>query len=145
MAYTKITDGNHVYYVREDADLTRIQRAKSRVYDLLEQPNLEEKVEVVFKRYGIPSAIGIGLLNIATTASAAGTDTIGEKLKPLLQILQDLALPLGIIVASWGLIEIIIGNFPQGKEKIKYAVVGFVGMFIIPEIFYTIRDVFGVK
>ena len=145
MAFTKITDGDRVYWVREDADLTRIQRIKARAYDLLEQPKLDEKVDVVFKRYGIPSAVGLGLLNIANTAAAAGTDTIGEKLKPLLQILQDLALPLGIIVASWGLIEIILGNFPQGREKVKYAVVGFIGMFIIPEIFYTIRDVFGVK
>lgn len=145
MAFIKITDGDRVYWVREDADLTRIQRIKARAYDLLEQPKLDEKVDVVFKRYGIPSAVGIGLLNIANTAAAAGTDTIGEKLKPLLQILQDLALPLGIIVASWGLIEIILGNFPQGREKVKYAVVGFIGMFIIPEIFYTIRDVFGVK
>lgn len=144
MAFMKITEGNRVYWVREDADMTRIQRIKSRAYDLLEQPHLDEKVDGIFKRYGVPTALSLGILNVANTAFAS-TDTIGEKLKPLLQILQDLALPLGIIVASWGLIEIILGNFPQGREKIKYAVVGFVGMFIIPEIFYTIRDVFGVK
>ena len=93
MTYMKITDGNHVYLVRENTDLTRIQRIKSRAYDLLEQPKLDEKVDGLFKRYGIPSAVGLGLLNIANTAAAAGTDTIGERLKPLLQILQDLAPP----------------------------------------------------
>ena len=144
MTYIKITDGNHVYLVREDADLTRIERIKSRVYDLMEQPKLDEKVNNVFKMYGIPTALSLGILNVANTAFAS-TDVIGDKLTPLLKILQDLALPLGIIVASWGLLEVILGNFPQGREKIKYSVVGFVGMFLIPEVFYTIRDVFGIK
>ena len=144
MTYTKISDGNRVYLVREDADLTRIQRIKARAYDLLEQPKLDEKVTEVFKWYAVPGAVSLGILNVASTAFA-NTDSIATRLEPLIRIIQDLALPIGIIVSSWGLIEIIIGNFPQGREKVKYAVVGFIGMFIIPEIFYTIRDVFGVK
>lgn len=127
------------YNVNSTQELRNI---KAKIFGLLESPDLDKKVNRVFKRYVIPNATAIGIINMAQTAYA-GTDSIGDKLMPLLRMLQDLALPLGIIVASWGLIEIILGNFPQGKEKIKYAIIGFVGMFVIPEVFYTIRDVFS--
>ena len=140
MTYIKV--GDCVYIIDNNADLTRLERIKTSIFELLESPDLDRKVNRLFKRYAVPSAATFGMLNMAITTYAS-TDTIGDKLLPLMRMLQDLALPLGIIVASWGLIEIILGNFAQGKEKIKYSVVGFVGMFVIPEVFYTIRDVFA--
>ena len=73
---------------------------------------------------------------------AAGTSGLGDRLLPLLNMVQDLSLPVGIVVASWGLIDIIVGN-PQGKDKIKNAIIGYVGMFLIPEVFYGIHAAFS--
>ena len=142
MNLTQIKDGNDVYLVDEGENLTRYQRMKSHFYETIDSPDFTDKLNDGFKRYAVPGAVAVGMLNV-TTPTFAATSDITEKLTPLMGMLQDLALPLGIIVASWGLIEIILGNFPQGKEKIKYSVVGFVGIFAIPEVFYTIRDIFA--
>lgn len=109
-------------------------------------PNeLDVKVDNIFRKYIIPTSTGIGLFLIGDTVFAEdGTkmDGLADKLMPLIKMIQDLALPIGIGVATWGLIEVIIGNFGSGKNKIKYAIIGFAGMFVIPEIFYAIRSAF---
>lgn len=119
-----------------------IEELKMKLDDIINGSDFENQVTNFFKRFAVPASFGLGTLSTATHAFAAGTETIGEKLKPLIQIVQDLALPVGIVVASWGLLEVIMGNFPSGKEKIKYAIIGFVGMFIIPEVFYAISSAF---
>lgn len=138
--------GNKIILINEKEFLNSVEHVKSDVIDVLESSNLDEKLNDFIKKWGIPSSIVTSIMNVATNVHAnevtTNTDKIGDKLQPLIDILQDLALPIGIIVSLWGLIEIIIGNLPSGKEKIKYAIIGFLGFFIIPEIFYTIREVF---
>lgn len=102
---------------------------------------LTEKIDKFMKKYAVPISTFIGFLNMAKPV-LAGTSKIAERLLPLISMVQDLALPIGIVVASWGLIEVIIGQ-PSGKEKIKYAIIGYVGMFLIPELFYAVRDAFA--
>lgn len=104
-----------------------------------EQEVILKKVQDVGRKFTVGS-VAYGLLTAANTVLAATGDP-ASRIQPLIHLLQDLALPVGIIVATWGLIEIIIGN-PSGKQKIKYSVFGYAGIFLIPEIFYAIRDAF---
>lgn len=144
MVHIEITKDGRVVYIKENPNYSRLDQMKEDLLNIVEQPDFDKKISKFFKKYAIPTAVGAGIMNIATKVNAMGdTDVLADKMLPIIKIVQDLSLPIGIIVASWGLIEVIIGNFPAGKEKIKYAVIGFIGMFIIPEVFYTIREVFG--
>lgn len=110
----------------------------------IEPREIDLKVDRLFKNQVMPFAVGTGVLSMSGkvfAATATGVN-IADRIMPLINMIQDLALPVGIGVATWGLIEIIVGNFSSGKGKIKYAVVGFAGMFIIPEVFYAIRGAF---
>lgn len=106
---------------------------------------VEDKVGKVFK-FTVPATVAASTLKATalkamaatTVATATGVD-IMSKLMPLVYILQDIALPVGICVASWGLIEIIIGN-PGGRQKVKYSVIGYAALFLIPFVFMVIRD-----
>ena len=57
-------------------------------------------------------------------------------------MVQDLALPVGIIVSIWGMVEMIIGS-PGWKQKLKFAVIGYISMFIIPTFFVAIHNAFS--
>ena len=63
------------------------------------------------------------------------------KLWPLVDKLQEFGLIAGIGMSLWGLCIIILGD-PSGKSKIWQAVVGFVGLFILPEVFFAIYQAF---
>lgn len=113
-------------------------------FEYVEANKLDDKVEKIFKNRVIPASIGVGMMSMGNVVFAddGKIGGLADRLMPLINMIQDLALPIGIGVATWGLIEIIIGNFGSGKSKIKYAVIGFAGMFIIPEVFYAIRSAF---
>jgi putative heme degradation protein len=74
---------------------------------------------------------------------AAPTGTFMTRLAPLLHMFQEIALPVGIIVSTWGLVEIIMGNVDVGKTKLKWSIVCYIGIFLIPELFYAIHDAFS--
>lgn len=74
--------------------------------------------------------------------ATAKTSALWVKFQPLIHMVQDFALPVGVIVATWGLIEIIMGNRPSGKEKLKYSIIGYIGIFVIPMVFEAIRAAF---
>lgn len=144
MGFISYEVDNKIVWINEKSFMKSVEHVKSDVIDALESENVDEKINKFIKKWGIPSAVATSIMNVANNVHAKmeNTDKIGDKLQPLIDILQDLALPIGIIVSLWGLIEIIVGNLPSGKEKIKYAIIGFLGFFIIPEVFYTIREVF---
>ena len=118
------------------------------------------RIREAAKRHILPLTTGINLLATAPISAVAGQysvpvatqiTTAGIKpiigiapaLQPVISMLQELALPVGIGMAIWGLIEIIIGN-PGGKDKIKYAMLGYIGVFIIPFFFYQIKGALSV-
>lgn len=112
-----------------------------------EEETFRMKVRTKMKEL-FPKAVSVsallGVLNMAGQALAAsGAVSLADRMLPLIHMVQDLALPAAIVVSSWGLIEVIIGNIESGKEKLKYSVIGFIGMFLVPEIFYAIRDAFS--
>lgn len=137
----------------------------SEIAELFKSPKkVERQIDAFFKKIGIPVAAGIGILTAAghafkahatsafsvqaaTAVATAGKTAVhmglGERLMPLIHMVQELALPIGIVVASWGMIEMIMGNIDAGKHKLKWAIIGFCGMFLIPEIFFAIRDAFS--
>lgn len=116
------------------------------IYNPLEITEMENKVKEHVQKFGkimVPAAAFIGALNITTQAFAATPETsLVEALNPLIQMVQDLAFPVGIVVASWGLIEVMVGQ-PNGKQKIKLSLIGYIGMYLIPTLFRAIRDGFG--
>jgi hypothetical protein len=102
--------------------------------------NARQKMKELFPKAVTASAF-LGALNMAGQALAS-TGGFADRLLPLIHMVQDLALPAAIVVSSWGLIEVIIGNIASGKEKLKYSIIGFLGMFLIPEVFYAIKEAF---
>lgn len=119
---------------------------KGQTYDV------SRKAERFAKKAGeilIPFGTAIGILNTAIRAfaetavpAAAGATSIGAKLMPLVYMVQDFAFPVGIGVATWGLVEVIIGNVGSGKQKIKYSIIGYVGIFVLPFVFESIKAAF---
>ena len=118
------------------------------------------RIREAAKRHILPLTTGINLLatapisavtgqySVAATTQAvpvAATTYMGiaPALQPVISMLQELALPVGIGMAIWGLIEIIIGN-PGGKDKLKYAMLGYIGVFVIPYFFYQIKGALSV-
>lgn len=107
---------------------------------------MSRRINHVFKSYVMPAATFCSIMTATIHPVFAATSTgagIASSLMPLINMIRDLALPVGIAVSSWGLIEIMIGNVPSGKQKLKFSIIGFIGMYIIPTIFYAIRDGFG--
>jgi len=101
------------------------------------------RIREAAKKHLIPLTTGINLLATAPISAVTGQYSVATALQPVISMLQELALPVGIGMAIWGLIEIIIGN-PGGKDKIKYAMLGYIGVFIIPFFFYQIKGALSV-
>ena len=66
---------------------------------------------------------------------------VATQLMPLALKLQEFALPAAICVSLWGLVMYIFGD-PGGKEKIRQALIGFIGVFVLPMLFFTIWQAF---
>jgi len=54
-------------------------------------------------------------------------------------LFQNFAYYVGLGYAIWGTIEYAMDN-PAGSTKSKKAIIGFIGVYIIPVIFKAIRD-----
>ena len=120
------------------------------------RPALKKNLVPVFSGLNLaavyPVSAAANTYNVTTAQAAAGgqiwaapvaaSPSLGLALAPIIQMLQELALPVGIGMAIWGLIETMIGN-PGGREKIKWALISYVGVFIIPFFFYQIKAAFG--
>ena len=116
------------------------------------------RIREAAKKHIIPLTTGINLLAMAPINALAGQYSVpvatvatsvptGQSWaiatwSPFLRMMQELALPVGIGMAIWGLIELILGN-PGGKDKIKSALLGYIGVFIIPFFFYQIKAAFS--
>lgn len=113
-----------------------------------------KKIEKLFKNYLLPSSIVLSVMNLTKPVFAAiasaptvatspvGTSNLIISLWPIITMVQDLALPVGIIVSIWGMVEMIIGS-PGWKQKLKFAVIGYISMFIIPTFFVAIHNAFS--
>lgn len=146
MTVTTVKFGNETWYYENGVNITeRVHQAKQEIIEIIDSPGFAKKVDKFFKRVAIPTSIPISLLTIPSKTMAAGFDSskINQQMQPIVELVQSLALPIGVLVSSWGLLEIIMGNFGSGKDKIKYAIIGFVGMFVVPNVFYTIQAAFN--
>lgn len=96
------------------------------------------------KRILLPVTAGLSLLSRPSSVWAAAEPARGvaDNLMPIIHMLQDFAFPVGLGIGIWGLIEYIMDN-PAGKEKVKKAIIGYIGIFVLPSIFNAIRDAFG--
>ena len=133
-----------------------VQEAPMKV-EMISKEDVVQKV-VNFGKVALPLSFGAGVVNSLSSAKAAAiafsskstllavagtTVTVGtglaDKLQPLIHLVQDLALPVGICTAIWGIIEWMLGN-PAGTRKVKSSIIGFVAIFVIPYVFYAVRD-----
>jgi len=73
--------------------------------------------------------------------TAAAVPGLTGKLWPLIDRLQEFGLAAAIAVSLWGLCRVIMGD-PGGKQVIWQALIGFVGLFIIPEVFISVWGAF---
>ena len=76
---------------------------------------------------------------VGLMAAAPIEDPLIRRMWPLIERMQDFGLIVGICFGLWGLYMVIIGN-PEGKNKIIQALLGFVGLYVIPEAFLAIRE-----
>jgi len=79
-----------------------------------------------------------GMLMAGAVIPASGLE---GRLWPLISRMQDFGLFIGIGFGLWGVYMIMVGN-PEGKNKLIQALVGFIGLYIVPEAFMSIRDAF---
>lgn len=95
------------------------------------------------RRILLPLTAGLSLLSHSTAVLAATPARgVADNLMPIVHMLQDFAFPVGLGIGIWGLIEYIMDN-PAGKEKVKKAIIGYIGIFVLPSIFTAIRDAFN--
>ncbi len=93
-----------------------------------------DQVEAVIKKLLPPPGAMLA-------AAPVGGDLV-VKLWPLVGKLQEFGLAVGIGMSLWGLCRIIMGD-PSGKQQIWQSIIGFVGLFVLPEVFFAIWGAFN--
>lgn len=63
-------------------------------------------------------------------------------LETIIKLFQDFAYYIGMGYAIWGTIEYSM-DVPAGGSKVKRAIVGFIGVYIIPIVFKAIKNALG--
>lgn len=138
-------NGEYVSEYKDGVDIAEVRIRE------IKQNELNDKTKKIFKNGVIPVAVACGYTNIsrsvllATSEEIAKNINLADRVMPLIHMLQEFALPVSIGVATWGLVEIIMGNYNSGKTKLKHAIIGFAGIFFIPEVFFSIRNAFLLK
>ena len=75
---------------------------------------------------------------------ATGAISTGDfyGLEIIIKLFQEFAYYIGMGYATWGAIEYAMDN-PAGVEKTKRAIIGFIGVYIIPILFKSIKNALG--
>lgn len=105
--------------------------------------NLESRVDEFSSRVGkviLPLGVTTGMTAYTSRVMAQTQEVTGLStgFDPLIEMVQEFAFPIGVGMASWGLIEMMLGN-PNGKEKVRWSLICYVGIFVIPYTFEQIR------
>jgi hypothetical protein len=87
----------------------------------------------------LPVAVNISTMLTPTKAYAA--EPLSGALKPIIDVLKDLAEPVSYAFMIQGFIQMMAGNSEKGKKTIKNAIIGFIGVQWIPWIFSIIRGI----
>lgn len=82
-----------------------------------------------------------GILYATQPTTKVPVKDLATGLWPLIELLQDFAFPVGVGIAVWGLIEVMLDN-PKGKDRVKQAFVCYIGIFVIPYLFVVIKNAF---
>lgn len=84
---------------------------------------------------------GVGVSFLTASSFVVGQIGLYESIYPVIQIVQELGRPLGIIMALFGLYYVMIGEKDKGFQMIKLSLVGYAGTYIIPYVFDVISTV----
>jgi hypothetical protein len=63
-------------------------------------------------------------------------------LEAIIELIQQFAYYIALAYSTWGLIEYSMDN-PSGLQKAKRAVIGYIGIFVLPVLFDAIRKALG--
>ena len=80
-------------------------------------------------------------INYTKLILSAGALTTGDfsGLEAIIQLLQQFSYYVGLSYAIWGTIEYSMDN-PAGGSKVKRAITGYIGIYVLPVIFKAIRN-----
>lgn len=83
-------------------------------------------------------------LTVSANTSVATIKHINlmQQLLPIVHLIQDLALPVAIVIGCWACIEWIVGS-PAWKHKLKGSIIGLVGIYLIPFLYQAIGSALG--
>ena len=68
----------------------------------------------------------------ATTDPVSITEKVAKATQPIKDMLLGIADPVCYIACVWGVIELMIGKGSSGLNKIKYALLGYIGLNWLP-------------
>lgn len=79
--------------------------------------------------------------NISKLILSSGALITGDfsGLESIIQLLQQFSYYVGLGYGLWGVVEYTCDN-PAGGTKVKRAIVGYVGIYVLPVIFKAIRN-----
>lgn len=79
--------------------------------------------------------------DISKLIMASGTLVTGDfsGLETIIQLLQQFSYYVGLGYGLWGVIEYTMDN-PAGGNKVKRAITGYIGIYVLPVIFKAIRN-----
>lgn len=111
---------------------------------LLDEWNLKEIIQV--KNIKLTNRINEinkpdTFINVMMASAAVATGDFSG-LEKVIVLFQQFAYYIGMGYAIWGSIEYSMDN-PSGSDKMKRAVIGFIGVYVIPVIFRAIRSALG--
>lgn len=75
------------------------------------------------------------------TMKAATTTSFSSGLKPLIDVLKDLAEPVSYGFMIKGFMKVMSGDEHEGLKTVKYAIGGYLGVQWIPSIFKIIKGI----
>lgn len=85
--------------------------------------------------------IGISVMVLNAIQDKVHANPINDALKPLINVLQDLAEPVSYGFMVKGFLQIMSGDDHAGQKTIKSAIGGFLGIQFIPRIFAVIKNI----
>ncbi len=87
------------------------------------------------------TAVFVGVLLVAGVAMAYTPGTVGEKAKPLIELLKDVAEPLAYGCYIWAFIRYILGQRAEAMQMFKSITWGYIGIQVLPWIFDIVKSI----
>ena len=109
---------------------------KIEIYNEFNQKSIIKSKNIT--KYNIKKPNIIDITKLIMTSGALVTGDFSG-LEAIIKLLQQFSYYVGLGYGLWGVIEYTMDN-PAGGTKVKRAVTGYIGIYVLPIIFKAIRD-----